>query len=103
MALDIMMDTSIYPASFRVHPIRQDTRPNFGGTLNITLSPSPKYYFMEFGISRHYNPEDDRSRIQRGVGARQFLNFRIEPIRTTRVPHGRPPLGWSYFEREAGP
>jgi hypothetical protein len=59
MALNIMMDPSkLYPQSY--HPRRIDKSCDFNGTakhMTRTKQP-PKYYFIDFGLSGRYNPEN---------------------------------------------
>jgi hypothetical protein len=55
-----MMDASdMYPDGF--HPVAQDKTRDFNGTAKYhtrTQKP-PKYYFVDFGISRRYDPAKD--------------------------------------------
>jgi hypothetical protein len=59
MALNIMLDPSkMYPNSF--HPIEHSLKRDYSGRARYftrTQCP-PKYYFIDFGISRRYDPKD---------------------------------------------
>ncbi|EPQ57114.1 hypothetical protein GLOTRDRAFT_137525 [Gloeophyllum trabeum ATCC 11539] len=56
---NIMMDgVSLYPEGF--HPIRSNMKPDLSGFApHYTRTQRPtRYYLIDFGISRRYNPED---------------------------------------------
>ncbi|KDQ55744.1 hypothetical protein JAAARDRAFT_133573 [Jaapia argillacea MUCL 33604] len=57
--MNIMLDpTNLYPDSF--HPVRQERKRNYkrGAKYYTRTQRPPKYYFIDFGISRRYKPED---------------------------------------------
>jgi hypothetical protein len=54
---NIMMDASdMYPNGF--HPVQQDRNRNFQGKAKhyTRTQRPPRYYFVDFGISRRYDP-----------------------------------------------
>jgi hypothetical protein len=56
---NVMLDASqLYPAGF--HPREMDKNPNFKGLArhHTRTQRPPIYYFVDFGISRRYNPAD---------------------------------------------
>lgn len=56
--MNIMMDGSMYPDGW--HPCRQYMKPDFTGEAkhySRTEKP-PRYYFIDFGLSRRYSPND---------------------------------------------
>jgi hypothetical protein len=58
MNLNIMMDGSMYPDSW--HPCRDYKTRDYSGDAehySRTQRP-PKYYFIDFGISRRFSPDD---------------------------------------------
>lgn len=59
MGLNIMMDASpLYPQSY--HPRVINKSRDFRGSAQhkTRTQRPPKYYFIDFGISRRYNPEN---------------------------------------------
>ena len=58
MDLNIMMDGSMYPYSW--HPCRDYMKRDYSDDVfhfTRTQRP-PKYYFIDFGISRRHSPDD---------------------------------------------
>jgi hypothetical protein len=56
--LNIMMDGSMYPNSW--HPSRDYMKRDFSGEAKhrTRTQRPPKYYLIDFGISRRFNPDD---------------------------------------------
>jgi len=67
MANDIMFDSSkMYPNGF--HPVKIDRKRNFKGTAKAytRTQRSPRYYFIDFGLSRQYPSRDATDEPLRG-------------------------------------
>ncbi|KAG9308566.1 kinase-like domain-containing protein [Chiua virens] len=78
MNKNIMLDpTDLYPESF--HPVAINLNKSYSGEakhLTRTRRP-PKYYFIDFGISRHYDPSDtDPKEIPIWGGDKEVPEFR---------------------------
>ncbi|KZP34441.1 hypothetical protein FIBSPDRAFT_772076 [Athelia psychrophila] len=57
-SVNIMMDGAMYPDGF--HPVITDKNRNFSGPARgfTRTERRPKYYFIDFGMSRRYRSED---------------------------------------------
>jgi hypothetical protein len=58
MTMNIMMDGSMYPDSW--HPVNYDRKRDFSDYAKhyTRTQRPPKYYFIDFGISRRFSPDD---------------------------------------------
>jgi hypothetical protein len=58
MGLNIMMDGSMYPEGW--HPVRTYMKRDYSDEVKpyTRTQRPPRYYFIDFGISRRFSPDD---------------------------------------------
>ena len=58
--MNIMMDASaMYPSGF--HPVKHNMKPDYSGRARYSTRTEcpPKYYLIDFGLSRHFLPGEE--------------------------------------------